>query len=106
MLRELGLNPAETAFYEALVDNDSARTMDNEALLVMGRELTSIVRREASRIDWTERESVRARMRALVRRYLRTHGYPPDRRESATQTVLEQAELLGESLVGAGGIVD
>ncbi|MFO0647868.1 MAG: type I restriction endonuclease subunit R [Polyangiales bacterium] len=104
--KKLGLSPAETAFYEALVDNDSARTMDNEVLLVMGRELTSIVRREASRIDWTERESVRARMRALVRRYLRTHGYPPDRRESATQTVLEQAELLGDSLVGSGGIVD
>lgn len=97
---KLGLDPAEAAFYEALVDNDSARAMADDVLKSMARDLKSIVQREA-RIDWTERESVKARLRTAVKRLLRRNGYPPDRQESATQTVLEQAKLLGEALSDA-----
>ena len=53
-----------------------------------------IARRDLVTIDWTERESVRARIRVAVKRILRKHGYPPDKQEKATQTVLQQAELL------------
>ena len=51
----------------------------------------------ASPIDWTMRENVRARIRVLIKRILRKHGYPPDKQEKATQTVLEQAEVLSEA---------
>ncbi len=45
-------------------------------------------------IDWTVRENVRAQLRVIVKRILRKYGYPPDQQEKATQTVLEQAEVL------------
>lgn len=51
-------------------------------------------------IDWAVRESIRAQMRVIVKRILRKYGYPPDKQEQATKTVLEQAELLSEEWVG------
>jgi len=84
------------AFYDVLETNDSAvAVLGDETLKTIARELVETVRRNAT-IDWTVRESVRAKLRVMVRRILRQHGYPPDRQESATKTVLEQAELLSE----------
>jgi type I site-specific restriction-modification system R (restriction) subunit len=93
----LGLSEAELAFYEALEVNDSAvQVLGDETLKLIARELTAAIRRNIA-IDWTVRESVRAKMRVLVRRILRKYGYPPDKQEKAIQTVLEQAELLSEA---------
>ncbi|MFN8187804.1 MAG: HsdR family type I site-specific deoxyribonuclease [Gaiellales bacterium] len=92
---ELGLTDEELAFYDALETNDSAvAVLGDEALRAIARELVDTVHRNAT-IDWTVKENVRANLRRMVRRILRKHGYPPDRQERATQTVLEQAELLG-----------
>ena len=89
-----GLSPAELAFYEALEVNDSAvAVLGDETLRIIARELVRSVRKNAT-VDWTVRESVRARLRTEVRRTLRRYGYPPDRQERATETVLQQAELL------------
>ena len=90
----LGLSEDELAFYDALGVNDSAvRVLGDETLRGIARELVETVRGNVT-IDWTLRENVRAHLRRLVRRVLRKHGYPPDRQESATRTVLEQAEAL------------
>ena len=90
----LGLTEDELAFYDALGTNDSAvRVLGNETLRGIARELVETVRGNVT-IDWTLRENVRANLRRLVRRILRRHGYPPDRQEKATRTVLEQAETL------------
>ena len=90
----LGLTEDELAFYDALETNDSAvRVLGDETLRGIARELVETVRGNVT-IDWTLRENVRANLRRLVRRILRRHGYPPDRQEKATQTVLEQAETL------------
>ncbi len=84
----------ELAFYDALEVNDSAVKVLGEPTLVMiARELVAAVRSSVT-IDWTVRESVRAQLRVIVKRILRKHGYPPDKQERATQTVLEQAEVL------------
>ena len=64
-----------------------------QELAAIARELAEKVRNSAT-IDWTLRENVRAHMRVLVKRILRRHGYPPDKQEKATETVLEQAEVL------------
>lgn len=94
---QLGLSDEEVAFYDALETNDSAvKVLGDEALRTIARELVKTVRANVT-IDWTQRESVRAHMRVLVKRILRKHGYPPDKQEKATQTVLEQAELLSEA---------
>ncbi|KRT73653.1 MAG: HsdR family type I site-specific deoxyribonuclease, type I restriction enzyme, R subunit [Candidatus Rokubacteria bacterium CSP1-6] len=69
--------------------------LGDETLRTIARELVRTVRQNVS-IDWTVRESVRAKLRTLVKRILRKHGYPPDKEEKATQTVLEQAELFGK----------
>jgi type I restriction enzyme R subunit len=91
---ELGLNEAELAFYDALETNDSAvKVLGDETLRTIARELAQIVRSNVT-IDWTVRENIRAQLRVLVKRILRKHGYPPDKQEKATQTVLEQAELI------------
>ncbi len=91
---QLGLSEDELAFYDALETNDSAvKVLGNETLRMIARELVEIVRAN-TKIDWTIREDVRAQLRVLVKRILRKHGYPPDKQEKATQTVLEQAELL------------
>ncbi len=96
---ELGLNEDELAFYDALETNGSAvQVLGDETLCVIARELVATVRANVT-IDWTLRENVRANLRRLVRRILRKHGYPPDKRESATKTVIEQAELLSAGWV-------
>jgi type I restriction enzyme R subunit len=88
----LGLTDAELAFYDALGTNDSAvAVLGDETLKTIARELVETVRRNVT-IDWTVKESVRARLRTLVKRIL---GYPPDKQEQAVQTVLSQAELFG-----------
>ncbi len=90
----LGLTEDELAFYDALETNDSAvQVLGDETLCKIARELVETVRNNVT-IDWTLRENVRARMRTLVKRTLRRHGYPPDKQEQATQTVIEQAELV------------
>jgi type I restriction enzyme R subunit len=92
----LGLSEDELAFYDALETNDSAvKVLGDETLRDIARELVETVRRNVT-IDWTLRENVRAQLRVYVKRILRKHGYPPDKQEKATQTVLEQAELLSE----------
>ncbi|MEJ2388960.1 MAG: type I restriction endonuclease subunit R, partial [Chromatiaceae bacterium] len=92
----LGLSEDELAFYDALETNDSAvKVLGDETLRDIARELVETVRKNVT-IDWTLRENVRAQLRVYVKRILRKHGYPPDKQEKATQTVLEQAELLSE----------
>jgi len=91
---QLGLTEEEVAFYDALETNDSAvQILGDETLRTIARELVQTVRANVT-IDWTVRENVRAHLRVLVKRILRKHGYPPDKQEKATQTVLEQAALL------------
>jgi len=91
---KLGLTEEEEAFYDALGVNDSAvKVLGDETLTTIARELVEAIRRNVT-IDWAVRESVRAKIRSIVRRILRKYGYPPDKQEKATQTVLEQAELL------------
>ena len=90
----LGLTEDELAFYDALETNDSAvQVLGDETLRGIARELVDTVRGNVT-IDWTLRENVRANLRRLVKRILRKHGYPPDKQEKATRTVLEQAEVL------------
>ncbi len=91
---KLGLSEDELAFYDALETNDSAvQVLGDETLRAIARELVETVRGNVT-IDWTLRENVRANLRRLVKRTLRRHGYPPDKQEKATRTVLEQAEVL------------
>jgi type I restriction enzyme R subunit len=99
----LGLTEDEVAFYDALEVNDSAvQVLGDETLkaicasqqrFAIARELVQAVRRNVT-IDWTVKQSVRAKLRTLVKRLLRKYGYPPDKQEKATVTVLQQAELL------------
>ena len=98
----LGLTDDELAFYDALETNDSAvNVLGDDTLRAIAQELVKTVRNNVT-IDWTLRENVQAQLRVLVRRILRKHGYPPDKQEKATITVLEQAELLSEGwAVGA-----
>jgi type I restriction enzyme R subunit len=94
---ELGFSEEELAFYDALETNDSAvKVLGEPTLKTIARELVATVRKNAS-IDWTLRENVRAQLRVLVKRILRKYGYPPDKQEKATQTVLEQAALFSEA---------
>ena len=94
---ELGLSGEETAFYDALAENRSAReAMESDTLRLMARQLTEMVR-NMPKLDWTQRESVRASLRRNVRRLLAKYGYPPDLAEDATQLVLRQAELSTEN---------
>ncbi|OPY92738.1 MAG: hypothetical protein A4E73_00828 [Syntrophaceae bacterium PtaU1.Bin231] len=90
----LGLSEDEVAFYDALETNDSAvKVLGDDTLRTIARELVRAVRKNVT-IDWTIREDVRAHLRVLVKRILRKYGYPPDKQEKATLTVLEQAETL------------
>ena len=94
---DLKLNEDELAFYDALETNDSAvKVLGDETLRTIARELVASVRANIT-IDWTMRENVRAQLRVIVKRILRKFGYPPDKQEKATQTVLEQAEVLSEA---------
>jgi len=91
---ELGLTDEEIAFYDALEVNDSAvQVLGDETLRLIAQELVQTVRNSVT-IDWTMRENVRARIRVMVKRILRRYGYPPDKQEKATRTVLQQAEVL------------
>jgi type I restriction enzyme R subunit len=91
---ELGLNDSEVAFYDAVVQNDSAiLDLGDDTLRQIARDLVNAVRESAS-IDWSLKESVRASMRAKVRRLLAKYDYPPDKEEKAIELVLEQAELF------------
>ena len=91
---QLNLSDDEVAFYDALADNESARELlGDETLRKMARELVETVRKNVT-IDWTLRDSVQAKLRVLVKRMLKRYGYPPDKRQKATDTVLDQAKLL------------
>jgi len=97
--KELGLSEEETAFYDALAENGSAKKiMKSDTLRLMARELAEMIKK-MPKLDWTQRESVRATLRRNVRRMLAKYGYPPDLSEDATQLVLRQAELSTESSV-------
>jgi len=92
--QDLGLNEDEVAFYEALAENESAvQAMGNDELKVIAAELVTQVRKSVT-IDWAVRESARARIKVMVKRILKKHGFPPDLQDEATKTVLAQAELL------------
>lgn len=92
----LHLNEDELAFYDALETNDSAvKVLGEPTLTTIARELVETVKKNVT-IDWTLRENVQAQLRVLVKRILRKYGYPPDKQAKATQTVLEQAEVLSE----------
>jgi type I restriction enzyme R subunit len=91
----IGLTEQELAFYDALEVNDSAvKVLGDETLKTIARKLVDTVKKNAT-IDWTLKESARAKLRTMVKRLLREYGYPPDKQEKATSLVLEQAELLG-----------
>jgi len=92
----LKLTEDELAFYDALEVNDSAvKVLGEPTLVKIARELVEIVKKNVT-IDWTVRENVRAQLRVIVKRILRKYGYPPDKQEQATLTVLEQAEVLSQ----------
>ena len=96
---DLGLSVEETAFYDALAENGSAKEiMKMDTLRLMARELAEMVKK-MPKLDWTQRESVRASLRRNVRRLLAKYGYPPDLSEDATQLVLKQAERSTENEV-------
>lgn len=93
----LGLNDDELAFYDALANNESSvRELGDEILAKIAHELTASLRANVS-VDWSSRESVRAKLRILVRRILRKYKYPPDQAEEAAQLILNQAETLCEA---------
>lgn len=90
----LGLAEDEVAFYEAIEVNDSAvAILGDKARCAIARELVDTVRRNVT-IDWTVKESVRAKLRVMVKKILKKHGYPPDKQAQAIETVLKQAERL------------
>lgn len=92
----LGLNDDELKFYDALANNESAvRELNDEILKKIAHELTENLRRSL-KVDWAERESVRASLRLMVRRILRKYKYPPDQQEGAVELVLQQVQALGE----------
>jgi len=94
----LGLTRDEVAFYNALEVNDSAvKILGDETLKIIAREIADKVKANAT-IDWTIRESARAKLMALVKRTLNKYGYPPDKQLKAAETVLKQAELLADVL--------
>ena len=92
--QKLGFSDEEVAFYDALEVNDNAvKILGDQVLRNIAHDLVETVRKNAT-IDWTVKESVRAKLRVLVRWILRKYGYPPDKQEKAILTVREQAELL------------
>lgn len=96
--REMGLTTYEYAFYTAIADNDSARElMEKDKLRELAVVLYEKVKENAS-IDWTIKESVKAKLKVIVKRILRKYGYPPDMQMLATETVLKQAEKIADEL--------
>ena len=97
----MNLSEDELAFYDALADNESAKeVLGDDTLRMIARELTVIIRNNTS-IDWTLKQSVRAKLKVLVKRLLRKHGYPPDKQKRATELVLRQAELVSKNWVSS-----
>ena len=97
--KAMGLTEDEKAFYDALATNESAiKAMGNAELKVIAAELVTRVRASVT-IDWTVRESARAKIKVMVKKILRKYGFPPDLTDEATQTVLAQAEMLCSSWV-------
>jgi len=97
----LELSEFEYAFYTAVSNNESARElMKQDKLRELAIVLTERVRQNAS-IDWTIKESVKAKWKVIVKRTLRQYGYPPDMQKLATETVLKQAELIANELINA-----
>jgi len=95
---KLELSEYEYAFYTAVADNQSAKElMEHDKLRELAVVLTERVRQNAS-IDWTIKESVRAKLKVIIKRTLRQYGYPPDMQKLATETVLKQAELIANEL--------
>ena len=95
---EMGLSEFEYAFYTAIADNQSARDlMQKDKLRELAVVLYERVRQNAS-IDWTIKESVKAKLKVIVKRTLRQYGYPPDMQKLATETVLKQAELIANEI--------
>lgn len=96
----LGLTKDEVAFYDALEVNDSAvKVLGDATLREIAKEIADKIRANAT-IDWSIRESARAKMMVLVRRTLTRYGYPPDKQAKAIETVLKQAELMVDGLMG------
>jgi type I restriction enzyme R subunit len=95
---EMGLSDYEYAFYTAIANNDSARElMEKDKLRELAVVLYEKIKENAS-IDWTIKESVKAKLKVIVKRILRKYGYPPDMQMLATETVLKQAEMIAEEL--------
>lgn len=100
---KLGLSEDELAFYDALETNNSAvQVLGDERLRLIAREIAEKVKANAT-IDWTIRESARAKLMVLVRRTLNKYGYPPDKQQKAIDTVLKQAEVLADYVVRVKG---
>ncbi|QIW16043.1 restriction endonuclease subunit R [Pasteurellaceae bacterium RH1A] len=98
----LGLSPAELAFYDALAQNASAKEqMGDETLMKLAKMITNSLRKSVT-IDWQYKDSVRAKMRLLVRRALLLFKYPPDKQEDAIEYVMQQAEAVAEELATSG----
>lgn len=101
LAQELNLTEYEYAFYSAVAENDSARElMQKEILRELAVVLTESIRKNVT-LDWTIKEAARAKLRVIVKRLLKKYGYPPDMALLATETVLEQAELLAEGFAEA-----
>ena len=97
----LGLSSAERSFYDALAENPSAqKLMEEKVLANMAKELAEIIRRDAN-IDWQYKDNVRAKLRIKIKTLLKRYKYPPDEQVTAVETVLQQAETLGEELVAS-----
>ena len=97
---QLGLGDDEVKFYDALANNESAvRELQDETLKKIAQELTANLRENLT-VDWSERESVRAKLRLMVKRILRKYKYPPDLADAAVELVLEQAESLSQEWAG------
>ncbi len=93
----LGLNPDEVAFYDALANNESAvRELGDDTLKAIAIEITQKLRTSTT-VDWQVRESVRAKLRILVRRTLQRYKYPPDQAPEAVELILQQAAVLSNS---------
>lgn len=96
---KMSMNEDEIAFYDALEVNDSAvKILGDDALRKIALELTEMIRNSVT-IDWTQRESVQAEIRLKVKKILRKYGYPPDKEKKATETVLQQAEIIAKNWV-------
>jgi len=95
---DLGLTSDEYAFYTALAENESAiEVLGDEQLAVIARKVLDVVRNNTT-IDWTEKKSVRANLRRMVKRVLKHFGYPPDKQERAVELVIQQAELSAQEM--------